>query len=58
MRKTKLRISEKHIDDCQLEEILTLLLLPNTLVGNENNQFLIEPQQKGEKYATRKCYKL
>lgn len=54
MQKVKLRIIEKHIDDCQLEEILAVLLLPNTLAGNENNQFLIEPQQKGEKYATRK----
>ena len=51
MQKTKLRIIEKHIDDCQFREILTMLLLPNTLSGNENNQFLIEPQQKGEKYA-------
>ena len=51
MQKTKLRIIEKHIDDCQLREILTMLLLPNTLSGNENNQFLIEPQQKGKKYA-------
>lgn len=54
MQKVKLRIIEKYIDDCQLEEILTVLLLPNTLTGNENHQFLIEPQQKGEKYATRK----
>ncbi len=54
MRKTKLRIIEKHIEDYQLREILTILLLPNTLSGNENHQFLIEPQQKGEKYAIRK----
>lgn len=58
MQKAKLRIIEKHIEDCQLREILTMLLLPNRLSGNENNQFLIEPQQKGEKYAIRKWYKL
>jgi hypothetical protein len=54
MQKAKLRIIEKHIENCQLREILIMLLLPNSLSGNENHQFLIEPQQKGERYATRK----
>lgn len=54
MQKPKLRIIEKYIAECQLEEILTAFLLPNTLICNENYQFLIKPQQKGENYAARK----
>lgn len=54
MQKVKLRIIKKHIEECQLEEILTVLLLPNTLTGDEDHPFLIEPQQKGVKYAVRK----
>ena len=39
MQKAKLRIIEKHIEDCQLREILTMLLLPNRLSGNKITSF-------------------
>ena len=58
MRKPKLRVVEKYIDGDQLTEILIALLLPNTLVGNESHEFLIEPQQKGEKHESSVLYKL